>query len=315
MAFGVATAARASEMPAADVMAYRTHDQGKGTLMIASPRIRLLISDVDGTLLTPEGELSPVNYVAIARLHQAGVKFSLSSARPPFGMTWLLRRLDIRCLCSGLNGAILFYADGTATAEWELDRSTVEDLAEHMQKRGLDVWLYTRDQWFVPRLSGPQVRQNAELLRADPVRYVSLSEVFAPILKVSGMAGRPGELAACEAELREQFTARASVVLSPPHHIDVTHPSADKGTAARAIALTEGAQVFEVATVGDSPADIPMFQAGALSIAMGQGGKEVRGSAMQTTRSNADNGLAWAIEFILSGKLPLNSVSEDGTNR
>jgi Cof subfamily protein (haloacid dehalogenase superfamily) len=275
---------------------------GKETEMDSSRRIHLVISDVDGTLLNPQGELSPVNYVAVARLRQAGVKFSLSSARPSFGMHWLIRMLEIDCVCSGLNGSILFHADGTVVAETELDRATVKELASRMQKHGLDVWLYTRDQWFVPRLSAPQVLHNAEALRRDPERYAKICEVSAPILKISGTSDRPADLAACEAELRRELAGRVSAMLSPPHNIDVTHPSADKGRAAVAIAITEGAQMDEVATIGDSPADTPMFQAGRLSIAMGQASEEVRRMATQVTRSNADNGLAWAIEYVLRGK-------------
>jgi len=270
--------------------------------MDSSQRILIVISDVDGTLLNPEGELSPVNYVAVARLRQAGVKFSLSSARPSFGMHWLIRMLEIDCVCSGLNGGILFHADGRVAAEMELDRGTIEDLASRMQKHGLDVWLYTRDQWFVPRLSAPHVLHNAEALRTEPERYAKICEVSGPILKVSGTSDRPGDLAACEAELHRELAGRVSAVLLPPHNLDVTHPSADKGRAAVAIAITEGAQMNDVATIGDSPADIPMFQASRLSIAMGQASEDVRLKATQVTRSNADNGLAWAIEYVLRGK-------------
>lgn len=270
--------------------------------MNPSPRIRLLISDVDGTLLNPEGELSPVNYVTVARLHQAGVKFALSSARPSFGMKWLVRMLDVRCTCSGLNGAILFHADGSPAVERKLERELVEELASRMQRHGLDVWFYTREQWFVPRLSGPRVRQNTESLRSGPQRYLNLAEVSDPVLKVSGIDERPENLTACEAELRQELGKRISAALSPPHDLDVTDRSADKGQAAVAIAKTEGALMEEVATVGDSRSDIPMFRAGGLSIAMGQANEEVRRAAMQITRSNADNGLAWAIEYVLSGK-------------
>jgi Cof subfamily protein (haloacid dehalogenase superfamily) len=276
--------------------------------MDSSQRIHLVVSDVDGTLLNPEGELSPVTYVAVARLRQADIKFSLSSARPSFGMQWLIRMLEIDCVCSGLNGGILFHADGTVATEMEMDRGTVEKSAAHMRKHGLDAWLYTRDQWFVPRLSGPHVFHNAAALRTDPERYAKICEVSAPILKVSGASERPADLAACEAELRKELAGLVSAVLSPPHHLDVTHASADKGRAARAIAISEGVQMDELATIGDSPADTPMFQAGSLSIAMGHASEEVRRMATQVTRSNADNGLAWAIEYVLRGKWFSNSA-------
>jgi Cof subfamily protein (haloacid dehalogenase superfamily) len=270
--------------------------------MDPSQRVRLLISDVDGTLLNSLGELSPVTLAAVARLRQSGIKFSLSSARPLFGMSWLIRMLQIDCLCSGLNGALLFSADGRIAAETELDLATVEESAACMRRHGLDVWLYTSDHWLVPRLSGSRVRQNSEALRTEPDRYARIREVSAPILKVSGTSEWPADLVACQAELQKELVGRASAVLSPPHHLDLTHSTADKGHAAVAIATREGAQMNEVATIGDSAADTSMFQASKFSIAMGQASEDVRHTATQVTHSNVDNGLAWAIECILSGK-------------
>jgi hypothetical protein len=114
----------------------------------------MLISDVDGTLLNPECELSDENLDAIARCRRAGLKFSLSSARPPFGMRWLIRRLHIQTVCSGLNGAVLFHPERGVLVECALDHRTIEAVAGVMQEFGLDVWLYTREQWFVPRIDG-----------------------------------------------------------------------------------------------------------------------------------------------------------------
>jgi hydroxymethylpyrimidine pyrophosphatase-like HAD family hydrolase len=152
-------------------------------------------------------------------------------------------------------------------------------------------------------------------LRTDPARYLNLAEVSDPILKVSGIGERPADLAACEAELRKELAGRVYAVLSPPHDLDVTHPSADKGQAAVAIAMSEGALMEEVVTVGDSLSDIPMFQAGGLSVAMGQAGEDVRRAAMEVTRSNADNGLAWAIEYVLNGKWSSNAAVQRWTDR
>lgn len=94
--------------------------------METNERIRLVISDVDGTVLNPSGELSPVNYVAAGRLRQAGIKLSLASARPSFGMSWLLHMLDVECACAGLNGAILFDPGSDVFAEMPLDRGIAE---------------------------------------------------------------------------------------------------------------------------------------------------------------------------------------------
>jgi Cof subfamily protein (haloacid dehalogenase superfamily) len=265
-------------------------------------RIRLVISDVDGTLLNSQGLLSQPNYHAIRRACQAGLRFSLSSARPSYGMFWLIQMLEIECTCSGLNGAILFAADGRVISECELDGDTVGELADRMRQHGLDVWLYTGGQWFVPRLNGSHVRRNAESLRTGPQLYGKLSDVSDPVLKIVGTSDLATNVAICESELRKEFGDRIRAARSQPHYLDITHPSADKGQAALAIAIVERVQMDEVATIGDSPADVPMFQTAGISIAMGQATDEVRRAATQVTRTNDENGVAWAIDYLLSAK-------------
>ncbi|MGB7437222.1 MAG: Cof-type HAD-IIB family hydrolase [Candidatus Acidiferrum sp.] len=266
-------------------------------------KIRLVISDVDGTLLDSDGVLSPVDFVAVGRLRQAGIKFSLSSARPPFGMRWLVRTLGVDCTCAALNGAVLFRPGGNIITELPLERGLVKELQGWMLQRGLDVWVYTQKHWFVPRLSGPQVRENSDCLRTTPKRYTRLDEVQDPILKLVGVNQNPDIIAACTNELRSELGDRACVTISPPHCIDLTHSLAHKGRAAAAITLAEGVSRAEVAAVGDSPGDIPMFDAVGTSVAMGQSCGKVRRVASQVTRSNTENGFAWAIEYVLRGKL------------
>ena len=136
----------------------------------------------------------------------------------------------------------------------------------------------------------------------DPQLYGKLSDVSDPILKIVGTSDLTTTVAICESELRKEFGDRVRAARSQPHYLDVTHPSADKGQAAHAIATAEGVEIDEVATVGDSPADIPMFQTSGISIAMGQATEEVRRAATQVTRTNDENGVAWAIDYLLSAK-------------
>lgn len=265
-------------------------------------RIRLVVSDVDGTLLDPDGVLSPVDFVAVGRLRQVGIKFSLCSARPPFGMRWLVRTLGVDCTCAGLNGAIVFRPEGSVVAELPLERLLVEELQERMGRSGLDAWIFTRKQWFVPRLSGPQVRENSDCLRTAPKRYARLGDIPDAILKVVGVHQSPNVVEDCAKELQSEWRDRVCVTISPPHCIDLTHVSADKGQAAGAIASAEGVAKEEVAAIGDSPGDIPMFAAVGTSVAMGQAPAHVRRTASRVTRSNSENGFAWAIESVLNGR-------------
>jgi Cof subfamily protein (haloacid dehalogenase superfamily) len=265
-------------------------------------RVRLVVSDVDGTVLNPCGDLSPVDYVAAGRLRQAGIKLSLASARPSFGMGRILHMLDVQCACAGLNGAILFYPRGDVFAELPLDPSLVKDVQRALQKRNVDLWVYTRERWLVPRINGPNVRHNTDSLRTEPGRYLNIGEITDPILKLVGTSNDLRELASCGFGLQRAFAGRLSVSSSQPHYLDVTHPHADKGLAAVAIAERETVRLDAVMTIGDSTSDIPMFRVAGRSVAMGQATDEVKGAARRVTKSNAKNGFAWAVEYALGGK-------------
>lgn len=267
-------------------------------------RIRMLISDIDGTLLNPESQLSSENADAIARCRQAGLKVSLSSARPPFGMRWLIEELQLQTVCSGLNGAILFHPRGDVLVQCALDEATVQTLAQYMNQHGVDVWLYTKDAWFVPRMDGPHVRHNASSLRTEPQWYECLHDITAPILKVVGAAVDPDSLTACELELSQALAGRITTTRSQSHYLDVTHPSADKGTAAIVIAVAEDVEIEDLAVVGDSLADIPMFRIAGLSVAMGQASDEVRETATEVTATNRENGVALLLDRLLHSRSP-----------
>ena len=69
---------------------------------------------------------------------------------------------------------------------------------------------------------------------------------------------------------------------SQPYYLDVTHPEANKGGVVMTLAKMLNLQLGEIATIGDMPNDIPMFEKGGVSIAMGQASDEGqrRGQAM-----------------------------------
>ena len=82
----------------------------------------------------------------------------------------------------------------------------------------------------------------------------------------------------------------------------MTHPDANKGSVVTYLARELEIPLSSVVTLGDSPNDVLMFAHCGLSIAMGNASPDVQRSARQVTRSNDDDGFAYAIErFVLGG--------------
>jgi HAD superfamily hydrolase (TIGR01484 family) len=74
--------------------------------------IALVISDVDGTLVTPDKRLTEASIAAVQKLHASRIQFSLTSSRPPFGLRMLIEPLSLKLPFGAFNGAALVNPDG-----------------------------------------------------------------------------------------------------------------------------------------------------------------------------------------------------------
>jgi hydroxymethylpyrimidine pyrophosphatase-like HAD family hydrolase len=105
-----------------------------------------------------------------------------------------------------------------------------------------------------------------------------------------------------------------SAARSQPYYLDVTHPLANKGAVVLSLSRILGIPTNEIATIGDMPNDVAMFQKSGLSIAMGQANAEVKAAATCVTSSSEEEGFARAIENCILPTL-LSSNIGLGTNQ
>jgi HAD superfamily hydrolase (TIGR01484 family) len=75
--------------------------------MTGTTAIRLLLADVDGTLVTPDKELTDRAIAAVRKLGDAGIVFAVTSGRPPLGMSMLIEPLSITTPIAAFNGGLL----------------------------------------------------------------------------------------------------------------------------------------------------------------------------------------------------------------
>ena len=89
---------------------------------------------------------------------------------------------------------------------------------------------------------------------------------------------------------------RATANRSQPYYLDVTNKDANKGAVLEYLSRHLGVPATEIATIGDQPTDVPMFQRAGFSIAMGNASDQVKGQASAVTDSYNDEGFAKAME-------------------
>jgi len=262
-------------------------------------RIALVVSDVDGTLLTKDKTLTDGARGAVRRLHDAGIGFTITSSRPIIGMRFLIEPLAITLPVGAFNGSCIVDPQLKPIELHLIPASAAQRSLDVLNEFGVDIWLFTNELWLTRRPDGEYVPHEKRAIRADP----TIVEDFAPYLqiacKIVGSSSDAALLQRCEIAMQQALGAEATAVRSQSYYLDVTPPGCDKGTFVQAVAKRLDISTDAVATIGDMQNDLAMFKVSGVSIAMGNATGDVKKMATHVTASNEDEGFAKAIDMIL----------------
>jgi Cof subfamily protein (haloacid dehalogenase superfamily) len=262
--------------------------------------IRLLLSDVDGTLVTPEKELSPRTVEAVHALHDAGVLFAITSGRPPRGMEMLVEPLGLTTPIAAFNGGLVVEPDLEVVDEHVVPKACVRPVIEVLGSFGLSVWVYRGSDWLLQDPDGPHVEREALTVQFAPTVVNDVAQVSDNVAKIVGVSDDYDAIAGAERKAHAELGDHVSVARSQPYYVDVTHPQANKGCVARYLSARYGIPEEEIATIGDMPNDVLMFAHSGLSSPKGNAPTDVQRAARHVTTSNDEDGFAHAVErFIL----------------
>jgi hypothetical protein len=263
------------------------------------PDIRLLLADVDGTLVTPDKVLTDRAIAAVHRLHDAGILFALTSGRPPRGMQMLVEPLALSTPIAAFNGGLIVEPDMTVVEQRTIPEELVPPIVAEIDK-AMDVWVYRGADWFVRDLEAPHVAREQFTVQFAPTVVDSLDGLTNDVAKLVGVSDDHDLVQRVADSLHDEYGDHVSAARSQPYYVDVTHPQANKGGVVAFLSDRYGIPTAQIATIGDMPNDVLMFAHSGLSIAMGQSDPEVQRAARRVTSSNEDEGFANAVErFIL----------------
>jgi len=262
-------------------------------------RIALVVSDVDGTLLTRDKRLTEASGAAVRRLLDAGIGFTITSSRPAIGMGFLVEPLKITLPVGPFNGSSIVGADMKPIEQHLIPASAVRRSLELLMENGIDIWLFTNENWFTKNGDGEYVPTEKRAIKADPTVIGDFTPYLSQACKVVGSSSDFSLLARCEAKMREALGAEATAVRSQSYYLDITPPGRNKGTFVQAMARRLGISTDAVATIGDMHNDVAMFEVSGLSFAMGNASDDVKQHARRVTATNEEDGFAKAMGVIL----------------
>lgn len=268
---------------------------------------RLVISDIDGTLLNPAERVAPRTAAAIGRLAERGVIVTLATGRPHRWLQPVVEQLPIRPRCVAANGAVIVDTEAGEIVETHLlEPATMSEVVERARGAlaraglpGLSIAVelpgeYSSDQeetfhigpgylhaW---QAAGYVERGEAELLSAPAVKLLLRNEhLQAQEFYDAVRDAVPAKLAHLTFSMREGL-------------LEVMRPGVNKQLGAMALARHYSVDAADVACFGDMPNDREMIAWAGWGVAMGNAHPELKAIANEVTGTNAEDGVAAVLE-------------------
>jgi Cof subfamily protein (haloacid dehalogenase superfamily) len=266
-----------------------------------SSKIRLLLSDVDGTLVPHDKILTERSLRAVKDLYDAGIIFAITSSRPPRGLGMYIEPLHLSTPISAFNGGMVLDPDRRILEEHDIDDEIVSVVVGILEEHHVPVWVYRGQEWYVLDASSAHVRHEADVVQFEPIEVADFHSVSDAVAKIVGASDDADALSRARSAINQALGVRVSATNSSPYYLDVTNPRANKGAVVEYLSSIYGVPTEAIATIGDGHNDVSMFERSGFAVAMGNAEADVKASANEVTATNEDEGFARAVEeFILS---------------
>ena len=261
--------------------------------------MRLVVSDVDGTLVDKQKTVTPATIAAVKRLRAAGYDFTVISARPRSGLMPVADVLALDQPMAAFNGATVFTRAGAVLFTEQLADDVAARVHALAAGMAVDTWVFASDRWYASDGEGPHTRSERITSNQEPVVCADLTTI-GQVDKITFVSDDEPLLRELTARVRAEIGEDlATVVQSQAYYLDVTPPSGNKGAGIARLADALGTTLQDTIALGDQANDLSMFGRAGLSIAMGQGPQAVRDAADRVTLANDQDGVAHAIDHII----------------
>jgi Cof subfamily protein (haloacid dehalogenase superfamily) len=266
-------------------------------------RVSLVITDVDGTLVTTDKALTARAIAAVHRLHENGIGFSICSSRPPFGLRMMIDPLRLKLPFGGYNvGSIVEPADLSVIEQKLIPPDAAQHAVSMFREHAIDCWVFVGNEWVIANRDGDHVDHEIHTIQTQPTVVPAFEEAhFAAVGKIVGASNDHDRVARVADLMQAALAGRANAARSQPYYCDVIPPGIDKGRLVELLGERLNIPRSEILVLGDMENDLEMFRKAGFAVAMGNATDEVKREAQATTLSNEEDGFAVAIDRYVFG--------------
>ncbi|MGH7863189.1 MAG: Cof-type HAD-IIB family hydrolase [Candidatus Dormibacteraceae bacterium] len=252
--------------------------QSRGAGIAPGQPIRLLALDLDGTIVSPQLTVDPLDEEALRRAETAGVTVVVCTGRPfPGAMIWVTR-LELKGPLICYQGAQVRLPDGSTLLDSGVRKEVAIEVIRFCRERDLHVQAYRDDRLLIER-DRPEAREYADHAQMEINLVPDLEAAMGPTTpKLVIVAGRE-RIEELLPEVRSGWAGRLNAATSMPTYLEMTGPRADKRSALRFLARRLRIPQDQVAAAGDGRNDEPMISWAGLGFAVAGAAPEVIAAA------------------------------------
>ena len=283
-------------------------------------KYKLLVLDVDGTLLNDEREISKRTLAALLKVQQMGVRIVLASGRPTYGLMPLAKTLEL----GNYGGFVLSYngcqiikaQNGEILFERRINPEMLPYLEKKARKNGFAIFTYHDDTLITDSPDNEYIKNEALLNNLKIIREDEFSTAidFAPC-KCMLVSDKEKALIGLEQHWEKRLAGTLDAFRSEPYFLEVVPCGVNKANTLGALLEHLGVTLEEVIAVGDGVCDVTMLQLAGMGVAMGHSQDSVKVCADYVTASNEEDGVALAVEKLIlaevrAAEVPLDLLNE-----
>lgn len=282
-------------------------------------KYKLLVLDVDGTLLNNAKEISKRTLASLLKVQQMGIRIVLASGRPTYGLLPLAKTLELGNyggFIVSYNGCQIINAqNGEILFERRINPEMLPYLEKKARKNGFAIFTYHDDTILTNSPKNEHIRYEAQLnnLRIIPEEEFSIAVDFAPC-KCMLVSDDEDALTGLEEHWKRRLNGALDVFRSEPYFLEVVPCGIDKANALGVLLEQLGVTREEVVAIGDGVCDVTMLQIAGMGVAMGHSQDSVKVCADYVTASNEEDGVALAAEKIILAEVHAAEIPLDLLN-
>ncbi len=282
-------------------------------------KYKLLVLDVDGTLLNEAKEISKRTRSALLKVQQMGVRIVLASGRPTYGLIPLAKNLELGNyggFIVSYNGCQIIKAEnGEILFERRINPEMLPYIEKKARKNGFSIFTYHDNTILTDSPSNPYIQQEAKLNGLTIIKEEEFSTAidFHPC-KCMLVSDDEQALINLEEHWKKRLAGTLDVFRSEPYFLEVVPCTVDKANTLGALMEQLGVTREEVMAIGDGVCDVTMLQLAGMAVAMGHAQDSVKICADYVTTSNEEDGVAQAVEKIILAEVHESEIPLDLIN-